>query len=117
MSESQRSGDGVDWRVKEAIMNLVGNLVDELRPYPNLMTMIEPLMIYHVLPELTSPEPYLRMRAIWFYGQFENLTITDLNHIKNAMDGIFHGLQDRNLPVRFYAATTIYKLLKNNEFA
>jgi hypothetical protein len=92
MSEAQTSGEGVDWRVKEAIMNLVGNLVDELRPYPDLMSMIEPLMSYHILPELTSPEPYLRMRAIWFYGQFENMTITDLNHIKNAMDGIFHGL-------------------------
>jgi len=33
------------------------------------------------------------------------------------MDAIFKCLYDKNLPVRFYAATTIYKLLRNNEFA
>jgi hypothetical protein len=81
------------------------------------MGMMESMMSYHILPEVISSEPYLSMRAVWFYGQFESFSYTDQNHIEHLMDGVFKCLNDRNLPVRFYAATTIYKLLKNNEYA
>ena len=55
-------------------MHMIGYLVDEIMPYQDLMSMMEPMMSYHILPELTSPEPYLRMRALWFYRQFESFT-------------------------------------------
>jgi hypothetical protein len=60
---------------------MIGYLVDEIMPYQDLMSMMEPMMSYHILPELSSPEPYLRMRALWFYRQFECFTYSDLQHI------------------------------------
>jgi hypothetical protein len=33
-------------------MNLIGSLVDEIRPYQDLRDMMEPMISYHVLPEL-----------------------------------------------------------------
>jgi hypothetical protein len=62
-------------------MNMIGTLVDEIRPYPDLMSMMEQMMGYHIQPEVTSPEPYLSMRAVWFYSKFESVTYTDQNHI------------------------------------
>jgi len=48
-------------------MNMIGYLVDEVSSQRDLLSMMEPMMSYHILPELSSPEPYLRMRALWFY--------------------------------------------------
>jgi len=100
-------------------MNLIGSLVDEIRPYQDLRDMMEPMISYHVLPELQSPEPYLRFRSLWFYGEFDSYSYQDHRHVHQAMDSIFQCLHPSqpSLPVRFYAATTIYKLLKHNEVA
>jgi hypothetical protein len=79
--------------------------------------MMEPMLTYHVLPELVSPEPYLRMRAIWLYGEFQSFCFRDQNHVHQMIDSIYKCLFDESLPVKVMAATTIYKLLHNNEIA
>lgn len=75
-------------------MNLIGNLVDEIRPYQDLRQMMEPMMSYHILPELTSSEAYLRMRAAWFYGEFQSFTYQDTQHVTQMMDGLYQCLFD-----------------------
>lgn len=51
-------------------MNVISSLSDLIRKYPELRDTMEPMMKYHIMPELKSPEPYLQLRAIWFYGEF-----------------------------------------------
>lgn len=38
--------------------------------HEELVAQMEPMLIQHVLPELTTPEPFLRSRACWLYGEF-----------------------------------------------
>lgn len=75
------------------------------------------MISYHVMPELQSPEAYLRWRAIWLYGEFQSFSFVDQNHIHQVVDSIYKCLYDEDLPVKIIAATTIYKLLANNEVA
>ena len=67
----------------------------------------------HVLPELENPQPFLRMRAIWMYGQFcEQMNFKDNEHLKQVVAQSFRCLQsDPDLPVRLTAATSVNKLL------
>ena len=60
----------MDWRIKEAIMHVIGSLCDLIAFQPDLSDMMEGMMMHHIAPELQSTEPYLRMRATWFYGEF-----------------------------------------------
>jgi len=36
---------------------------------------MEPMLYGHVLPELKSPQPFLRLRACWIYGEFNRFEI------------------------------------------
>lgn len=74
-----------DWRIKEAILYSIASLYDELTAQKNIRVMLEPMMITHVLPELQSPQPFLKMRACWFYGEFGTFKFKDTNHIKGAV--------------------------------
>lgn len=51
--------------------------------------MLEPMMITHVLPELESTHPFLKMRACWMYGEFGTFKFKDENHIKQAVQLIY----------------------------
>lgn len=61
----------VDWRIKESILNIVGNLAEAIYSQIELRVMMEEIMMHHVMDELNSAVPYLKWRAIWFYSQFE----------------------------------------------
>jgi len=98
-------------------MNLIGNIAHLIIQENQLKEMIEGIISYHVLPEMQSSEPFLRMRAIWLYGEFQYLGFADQTHIHQVMDSMYKCLYDQELPVKVYAATTIYKLLKNSEAA
>jgi len=74
---------------------------------------MEPMLHDHVLPELTSQQPFLRIRALWLYGEFGDFKFKDANHVNQAVDLIFRNLQDPDLPIRLTAATSIHKLLHN----
>jgi hypothetical protein len=47
--------------------------------------MLEPMMMQHVMPELQSTQPFLRMRATWFYGEFGSFKFKDSSHIQTAV--------------------------------
>lgn len=77
--------------------------------------MMEPMFIAHVLPELQSSQPFLRLRACWLYGEFGEFKFKDTNHINQAVDGIYKCLFDTDLPVRLIAATSIHKLINKKQ--
>lgn len=57
-------------------MNLIGSLSDNIMADQNLKKNMETMMLKHIQPELHSPEPYLKMRAIWFFGEFQFFTFS-----------------------------------------
>ena len=75
---------------------------------------MEPMMLQYVLPELANQSvPMLRLRAVWFYGEFGEVRglFKDDNHVRHAVDAIYKNLYDEELPVRFTAGTSIYRML------
>ena len=100
-------------------MNLIGTLADDIRSYPDLKREVEPMMKEHILAEISSSVPYLQMRAIWFYGEFDSahFEYQDKDHVFNLINSIYLCLEHPCTAVRFMAASTIHKLLKNNEAA
>jgi len=71
------------------------------------------MLIQHVLPELTSSEPFLRSRACWFYGEFGSFKYENEPTLKQAVDGVYKNLFSEELPVRLSAAVALSRLLDN----
>ena len=74
---------------------------------------MEPMLIQHVLPELTSNTPFLKSRACWVYGEFGGYEFQDSNHIQKAVDGVYQACWAEELPVRLSAALAMSKLVEN----
>lgn len=55
------------------------------------------------------------MRASWVYGEFGTFKFSQQGHMKQAVGGVFKQLFDPRLPVKLQAATSIQKLLHNQE--
>ena len=96
--------------MKEAILYAIGSLVDEIRDCKELRVQMEPMMLQFVVGELQSAQPFLRMRALWMYGELGQFKYKE-EHVKLAIEGIYKCLFDVELPVRLTAATSIHKLL------
>jgi len=63
---------------------------------------MEHMLITYVLPELTNPEPFMRLRACWAYGIYGDLKFKDETHVQRICEGIFTNMtEDQPLPVRF----------------
>ena len=110
----QQAGQA-DWRIKEAVIYAIGSLYDEVMHFKDLRTSLEPMMSTHVLPELASPQPFMRMRACWFYGEFGSFKFRQPEHFKQAIQGIYQQLFDSELPVRFVAAVSLHRLMHNEQ--
>lgn len=83
----------------------------------DLSEQMELLMKQHIMPELMSPTPYIRWRAIWFYGQFEDYVLKDQEHIHQVVDSVYKNLFDTHLVVKVESAVTLYKLLDQSDEA
>jgi len=78
-----------------------------------LNAQIEPLLQTHVLPELSSEQPFLRSRACWVYGEFCSFKYTDEQHVKLAIDGVYKSLFVSDLPTKLAAAISLASMLVN----
>lgn len=78
---------------------------------------VEPMMINFVLPELRNPQPFLRLRSLWMYGEFcDHLKFKNNNHMKEVVAQTYECLhKDPALPVRLNAAISMKELLRNDE--
>jgi hypothetical protein len=72
------------------------------------------MMKENILHELSSPIPYLRWRAVWFYRQYDNFNIPDMNHLLQLVDSVNKSLYDQFLVVRYEAALTLPVILGEN---
>ena len=77
-----QSGQGADWRVKEALIYAIGSLKDEIQDTQDIYSQIEMMLKTHVMPELTHPEPMMRLRACWCYGVYgSGCEYKDIEHL------------------------------------
>ena len=74
-------------------------------------------MVEHVFNDLENTQPFLRIRALQMYSQFcEHLKFKEEGHLKKVVELTYRCLcTDKDLPVRFYAATSINKFLNIKE--
>lgn len=74
------------------------------------------MLISFILPELNSEQPFMRLRACQTYGVYGDLKFKDESHIQKICEGIFKNMsEDQPLPVRFYAACALQKILEIDE--
>jgi hypothetical protein len=83
----------------------------EVEQYQN---MLEPLMVTHVLPEFTSPLPFLRARACWVFGQFFEIPYTSGDTFLFGLRAVLNCISDSELPVRIKAAVALRTLCISN---
>jgi hypothetical protein len=75
---------------------------------------MEPFLSAHVVPDLASPQPFLRLRAAWCIEQFAELNWTNPAMTTNMFNGIMSCLSDKELPVRAQACVTVGCLLEQS---
>lgn len=118
-AQAHAAGQGatIDWRIKESILYAIGSLFEEIQCYKELRMTVEPMMTTFVLSELKNPQPFLRMRSLWMYGEFCNhLKFKDNAHMKEVVGLTYECLyKDPALPVRLTAAISMKELLRNDE--
>ena len=61
--EKIAAGESVDWRIKEALMFAIGTIRDNITGQKDLKGQMEGNLVRFVLPELKSPQPFMRLRA------------------------------------------------------
>jgi Mg2+ and Co2+ transporter CorA len=77
---------------------------------------MEHMLATFVLPELHSEQPFMRLRACQTYGVYGDLEFKDESHIQKICEGVFRNMtEDQPLPVRFYAACALQKILEIDE--
>jgi hypothetical protein len=107
------NGATPDFRVKEALLFIVGSLEQEIARDTNLRANMEHVLKTHVAGELTGNVPFLQARACWMYGVFYDIKFTDESHVKATVDGLYKNLFSEELPVRLEAALALTKFLNN----
>ena len=75
--------------MKEALLLAVGSINYIIRRYDDLASSIEPMLKAHVFPDLTSPNSYVKSRAIWCYAEFGYFKYTDNQHIQETMKRLY----------------------------
>ena len=62
-------------------MYAIGILESEILAEKDLKAQMEQMLISYILPELTSEQPFMRLRACQVYGFYGNLKFKDEAHI------------------------------------
>jgi hypothetical protein len=68
---------------------------------------LEIMLARFVVPELTSPEAHLRLRAVWVVGQYAHIPWTNVEAIKQAVEGMLDRVNDPELPVQVMACKSL----------
>lgn len=102
-----------DWRLKEAYMQCLSILTDEVPKFKDLKDKMEGVFAQFVLPELKSQWPIRRLRACQLYGNYEDFRYLIADHLKKAVDGVYYNMgAQQPLPVRYTAACSLAKMLR-----
>ena len=99
---------------KDGALFLVGSLSSLLMDSKKTKGQMEMFISSFVLPELTSKQAHLRLRACWTLLQFDELQINDENNAVKALSGVLSCMMDAEFPVKVAGATAISGILKND---
>lgn len=97
-------------RQKDGALYLMGNL-SKIMLTSEFKNDLEPFLTAHVVPDLASPQKFLRLRSAWCIEQFESMQWTNLDSSSKMISGLMSCLEDAELPVRAQACVTIGSLL------
>ena len=112
-NQKVNSQEGADWRIKEALMFAIGCLKDEIESQKDLKKSMEQMLLSYVLPELTSEQPFMRLRACQTYGTYGDIKFKDETHVPRIVEGIYKNMtEDQPLPVRFQAACALERIIR-----
>ena len=93
-------------------MYAIGTIRDQIWKQKDLKSQMEGMLLRYILPELGSPQPFMRARACQTYGVYGDMKFKDTTHIQQVVDGIFKNMsEDQPLPVKFHAACALEKIL------
>lgn len=113
--EMIKSGQGADFRIKEALMFAISCIIDEINSQKDLKANMEQMLQMYVLSELSNQQPFMRLRACYVYGVYGDMKFKDENHLKQVVEGIYNNMGDgQPLPVKFHAACALEKILSRN---
>ena len=113
--EKISSGQGADFRIKEALMFAIACLVDEINGQKDLKANMEQMLSHYVLPELTNEQSFMRLRACYVYGVYGDLKFKDSNHLKSVVENIYNNMaESQPLPVKFHASCALEKILSRS---
>ena len=118
-SNNLASGTKPNWKAKEALMDALGEIRDEIWKDDSLKGQMEEMLSRFVLSELNSEEQFMRLRACQTYGVYGDIHFKDQNHVTKIVEGICanmqekYGEEDQPLPVKFHAACALQKILMN----
>lgn len=104
--------DPANYRNKDGILVAIGALSSVLRENKTYKVQIEPFMLAHVIPEFTSPVPYLRFRAFWVVEYYDMMKWKSEATFHAILQGCLNGLRDASIPVRTAAATSMKMLFE-----
>jgi len=112
-----RTNQETDQRMKEAIMNIIGNLKEPILQNDYLRENMEFLLEKYVVPEFKNNIGFLRYRACWLFGIYGSLDYKNRQIVRDALEGLYTGLLDSEFPVRVNAGVGLYRLLPQPETA
>ncbi len=98
-------------RQKDGALYLMGNLSRVLLK-SEIKDDMEAFLSAHVVPDLASPQPFLRLRAAWCLEQFAEMNWSNQAMTTSMFNGVMSCLSDKELPVRAQACVTIGSLLE-----
>jgi hypothetical protein len=111
-------------RARDGAMLAVTTIADVFRANKKYRHIMPTFLSSHVLPDLSSPVPYIRARACWVIEHTQECDFVDpsgnkLNKtaIRNerlhaAIVGLLNGLKDNQFPVQTAAANAIGSIIK-----
>lgn len=73
-------------------MYSIGVLSDDILKQSDLKKQMEQMLIQYVKPELSSEQPFMRLRACQTYGVYGDLKFKDEQHIKEICEGVFNNM-------------------------
>jgi hypothetical protein len=96
---------------KDGVLVAVGSIQKILQESKTYAAMLEPFLLVHVVPELTSPIGFLRARACWFVEYVDEDMWEKEAVLKVVLGGLLGNLRDAALPVQTAAACSMRLLI------
>jgi hypothetical protein len=101
-----------DYRQKDGILVTIASVASILRESKKYRSQLEVLLRQHIIPEFSSPAPFLRARAFWVLDYFEESDYGGRKNLQGVVQGLLQGMRDPSMPVQAAAALSMRQLVK-----